>query len=131
LRPPLLLLAALLLAVTIPFAAPVNLPQPHGTRANDSKGQPKQGTCDTGYEWSVIGLPSEEQGGTCCPTGYKAESSIVPGLELGMVFCCPGPNDASQVSCDATLEQLPLQPLSCPKPSLLVQVICQPPELQK
>jgi len=82
----------------------------------------KQGTCDSEYVWSVVAPASSDLGATCCPQGYEAGSSVVSGLGLSTVYCCPATNSKSL--CPPSHEMLPGLPL-CPTPGTLVGVLCQ------
>lgn len=81
----------------------------------------KNGTCDEGYEWTVI-HPISDLGATCCPMGYKGESAIIFS-DLSGTFCCPSTVD--EVPCDTHSREMPRPPVTCPKGDKLVGVTCQ------
>lgn len=113
----------LLLLLMASPATPANLPVHQDHTRNIWTRAAKQGTCDAGYVWSVVASATSELGATCCPQGYKAETSIVSGLELSTFFCCPVAD--SEIPCDPTHEMLPGLPLTCPTPGTMVGVLCQ------
>lgn len=80
------------------------------------------GTCDEGFEWTVI-MPISGLGATCCPTGYKGEYEIAKPLKLATVFCCPV--DDEQIPCGQHGRELPSTPLDCPPDTMLVGNQCE------
>ncbi len=80
------------------------------------------GTCDDGFEWTVI-LPISDLGATCCPTGYKGEYEIATPLKLATVFCCPEADD--QIPCSKYDRELPSTPLDCPPGTTSVGSQCE------
>lgn len=92
-------------------------------RSDDESEAANNGTCDTGFEWSIIKPTSAHFGATCCPDGYQAEASFEKGLDLWDLTCCPSAE--KHVLCDARLQELPIPPLTCPKSQTLVGVQCQ------
>ncbi|OAG34620.1 hypothetical protein AYO21_11216 [Fonsecaea monophora] len=84
------------------------------------RGIMKNGTCDEGYEWTVI-TPLSTQGATCCPVGYKGEEAKILGNLVG-TFCCPEHIDT--VPCDAHDREMPTTPLTCPEPGQLIGALC-------